>query len=904
MNLSKSRQMSARAAKFLSAVSVGVLAAQSAYAQDAGPADTAAVETVADEIIVSGFRASLEGALNVKRGSITPVDAILAEDIADFPDLNLAESIQRIPGVAIDRDGGEGRTITVRGLNANFTRVRINGLETLSTTGGTDSSGGTNRGRGFDFNIFASELFQSIKVSKAPTPDQEEGSLGAIVDLQTARPISYGKFVLSLNAQGQYNSVAKKINPRFSGLISNVWGDDEFGALFSFAYTKRDIIEEGFSSVRWDNAGAFSNEAAFPGVANAFHPRIPRYGVLTSDQERIGLTLALEARPAEGTEINVDALYSKFSGSRREQFLEAISFSRAVASGKTATDIVALNIDTATNNIVAGTFNDVDVRIENRLDILETEFKQLSIGIKQQLSDTFRVSITGGVSESDFKNPIQTTIIADRIDVDGYSYDFTGNRNLPAINYGFDVTNPNNFLITELRDRPQGVTNTFDTVAWDADWDATDTVTISTGFSYKKFGYDSTEARRDRILPFGAIVAFPLTTATSSLVNFGQGLGQPSGVNTSFVVPDITSIAAATGLYTGAFPAIPFSGSIQAVGETDYAGYLQGQINTELAGMKFRAVGGVRYIETNTESTGVLSGRTVTVPNQYEDWLPSLAITLEPADGLILRASAQKVMARPTLNSLTPGGVLNAFSETLSFGNPQLLPFRAKAYDLGIDWYFSDEGLFSVGLFYKDIGAFVSRQTDEVRFGDLGLDPALLNGSPSTVDTIFDVSRNVNGQGGNLKGFEVQLQTPFTFLPGILSNFGITTNYTYVKSEVNYGTVAVPLLADLTQLSRHSANGTLYYEDSKFSARGSVSYRSSYLQTVPGRNGADVEGKRSTFNVDAAVSYAITDKIKVSIEGINLTDQFDSQYVDSVGDRTSNYTHTGRTVTAGIRVNF
>ena len=143
-------------------------------------------------IIVTGFRASLTAALGAKRRADNGiVDVIVAEDIADFPDQNLAESLQRIPGVAIDRDAGEGRQITVRGLGGDFTRVRLNQLEALATTGGTDSSGGANRSRAFDFNIFASELFSRLTVRKSASAEVDEGSLGATVDLQTARPFDY-----------------------------------------------------------------------------------------------------------------------------------------------------------------------------------------------------------------------------------------------------------------------------------------------------------------------------------------------------------------------------------------------------------------------------------------------------------------------------------------------------------------------------------------------------------------------------------------------------------------------------------------------------------------------------------------------------------------------------------------
>ncbi len=166
-----------------------------------------------------------------------------------LPDLNLAESLQRVPGVQIDRDGGEGRTINVRGLSSDFVRVRLNGLEALATTGGRD--GRQNRNRAFDFNVFASELFNSIKISKSQSAETEEGSLGATVDLTTARPFDYSGFTMAAGAQASYNDLAQNTDPRATFLVSDRWLDGQLGALFSIAYTKRNTIEEGSSSGRF-----------------------------------------------------------------------------------------------------------------------------------------------------------------------------------------------------------------------------------------------------------------------------------------------------------------------------------------------------------------------------------------------------------------------------------------------------------------------------------------------------------------------------------------------------------------------------------------------------------------------------------------------------------------------------
>ncbi len=869
------------------------------------------------EIVVAGFRSSLNAALNQKREAVNAVDVILAEDIADFPDLNLAESIQRIPGVSIDRDNGEGRTITVRGLNPDFTRVRINGMETLSTTGSTDSSGGTNRGRGFDFNTFASELFRSIQVSKSPNPSTEEGSLGAVVDLSTSRPLDYGAGItVAGSAQALYNDASQRVNPRIAALVSYANDAETFGALLSVAWTPRDIVEEGFSTVRWAGnpapaAGtaqsfaqrnAFRNEAAFPQAATAFFPRIPRYGVLTSDQDRLGITGSLQFAPSERTTISLDMLYSRFAGTRREEFLEVISFSRNTADGIRETSIVSLDVDPATRNLTRGVFNGVDVRIENRLDDLETEFKQATLELKHQFSDRFGIRLLGGISESDFNISQQTTIIADALNVNGYSIDFRGNPDTPTINYNFDVRNPANFLVNEVRDRPQSTLNGFRTVSLEGNWEVNDTISLQAGGSWKRFSFESTESRRDRVLTAtGAVRPFQLTATESSFALMTSKAPGADRNDRLWVVPDIDAVANRVGLFTGNFPLVRQDGAVNDVIENDYAAFLQGSLNTQIGSWGLRAVAGVRYVRTDVASTGILSTNTVTVDNSYTDWLPSVSVVLEPTDKLLIRANVARQMARPTLASLTPGGTLNPFNQTLSFGNPQLDPFRANSVDLGVEWYFARESLLSVAVFYKDIKTFVTRETASVPYNTLGLPDSLLIGSPAEPDDIFIVQRNINGEGGSLRGIEIQYQQPFYFLPGALKNFGFIGNLTLIDSEVNYGTLVAPLRDQLTGLSKTGFNTTLYYEDKKFSARISGAYRSDFLTLVPGRNGNDIEGTRATFNVDAAMSYALTDRIRITLEGINLTDEVRPQFVDSVGDRPVTFHRTGRSILIGAR---
>ncbi|WP_404338637.1 TonB-dependent receptor [Sphingomonas sp. MMS12-HWE2-04] len=219
-----------------------------ATGSDAAPQPSALQQD--DEIVVNGFRASLNSALNLKRQETAAVDSIVSEDIGKFPDSNLAESMQRIPGVALSRgDGGEGRNISVRGLGSQFTRVRINGMEGVSQVSGSDIRGGVSSGRSFDFVTFPTEIFSSLSVRKTTSADVEEGSLGATVDLRAPKPFDQkGDFVFSGTARGIYNDISKKADPRLSALISKKFGDS-FGVLGSVAYSKRHIDEFAYSAV-------------------------------------------------------------------------------------------------------------------------------------------------------------------------------------------------------------------------------------------------------------------------------------------------------------------------------------------------------------------------------------------------------------------------------------------------------------------------------------------------------------------------------------------------------------------------------------------------------------------------------------------------------------------------------
>ncbi|MGE0595883.1 MAG: TonB-dependent receptor [Hyphomonadaceae bacterium] len=918
----------------------------------------AAQDAAEEEIVVTGFRASLSQAIDVKREEVGAVDAIVAEDIADFPDLNLSESIQRIPGVAITRSNGEGRNISVRGLGPQFTRVRLNGMEAMSALGATDAENGTNRARNFDFNIFASELFNSITVRKTASADVEEGSLGATVDLRTARPFDYDGFELATSMQWGYSDLADEYDPRIAFLASNTWGD--FGALFSFAYSDRTSLEEGASTVRWQNGGSAStcvtgagpnfglgsgcfgnvlgqtedtpaaDRTDFDAVNAAFRPRIPRYDVYAHTQDRLGATLALQWRPTDRTDITLDVLYADHQATRSESFLESAVFSSTGGSAINAVDVLDYEIEGDT--LVYGRFNDVDIRSEYRADELQSILRQYSLTVEHEFSDRVRGNAFIGRSEAEHSNPVQTTLLWDRNDVDGYVYDYRENNRLPLITYGaVDVEDPSVWTLTQIRLRPQYVDNSFDTIYGDLEFDATNWLTFRAGLNWKQYEFESQEYRRSNGTNANIEGSLPsFVTATdnslySQVISLdGGGLDLPAGLVSSWATPDIDAAARLWNLYDTSIFQLgiqPSLGNNFAIEEEDTGGYVMAQWDAQIGGMPLRGNFGIRQVETRQTSSGYTYSGGVpvlsTVERSYEDTLPALNVVLEPIPDVLIRFGAADVLTRPNLGQLNPGASVSVSgsNRTVTAGNPELDPFRARTYDLSLEWYFRPEALFSVAYFFKDIDTFVQNVRQSGAFSDnpLGLPDSVAiaacgSAFPATCspdDTNWQFTLPRNTPGGELQGYEVSLQTPFFFLPGILSNFGVAANYTHVESEIDYvnATGAVAVTADLAGLSGESWNATLYYEDERFSARVSGAYRSDYLTTIPGRNGNTSESTASTLNVDFAASYALNDRLRFTLEGLNLTDEVSDQYL-SPDDRTSFYHHYGRQILAGVRFTY
>ncbi|HEY9218969.1 MAG TPA: TonB-dependent receptor, partial [Phenylobacterium sp.] len=967
------------------------------WAQGAGEAG----ETV-DELVVTGFRASIESAIQVKREETAVVDVIKAEDIAKFPDNNLAESLQRIPGVAITRSAGEGRNITVRGLGPGSTRVRINGMEALTTTGGSDADGGANRARQFDFNVFASELFSTLAVRKTPSASVEEGSLGATVDLTTSRALDFRDpqtFVVS--AQYGYNDLSREWDPRFSLLASKKFFDDTLGVLVSVAHSKRRVREEGWDTVRWGEGtsnGGFCSPAGFdtnattagvqfnpaanatvgttatdcftgnprlPGTAEniatyqrasdpgSWHPRIPRYLRFDYEQERLGIAGSVQWRPNERASVNFDYLYAEYSNDRRENFLEGIALSRGAASPEFGKPYIIPRVfeTDANGTLVYGVFDNVDIRVEAREDELTTYFTQYTLNGSYDLTDNIRISGLIGTSKSSFKNPIQTTITFDRANQDGWVFDARGNADIPTVSWGFDITDPNAFTFTnanangtvrpsEIRLRPQYVSNTFDQAVGDIQWEINDTFTLRGGAVWKKYVNDGQEYRRATELSVPALPAgTTMAQITQQMTGFGNGLDAivPDG----WAVPNFDAIASLLGIYsnTGTFALQGIEntnarGNFRTITEESQAGYIQLDFDTDMLPWRIRGDVGARYVQTDITAEGyTFAGGAplkVVVENSYDNWLPAANVVAEVTDNFLIRAAAAKVMVRPGLGALNPGGTVNTTGNlTVTTGNPYLLPQEAKTYDLSFEWYPTRGSLVGVGFFRKEITRDFSTVRLTGPFSSFNLPPSLLVGSGRTPSDETSFTTTVNAAGGEpYKGFEINIQQPFTDYaerwgwPEWAGNFGVLLNYTYVTgTQFSCGATpvnnvcSIPLESRRLNVSERAWNATLFYEDERLSARISGSFRSDYLTAVPSANQGlltstrrqdyqDADWVPDTFTVDGSFSYQITEQLKFSFEALNLTDEEAQQFNDTVAERVWNTRHFGRQYYVGLRYNF
>jgi iron complex outermembrane receptor protein len=897
-----------------------------------------------DEIVVTGYRRSLDAALSRKQRSTAQVDAIVAEDMADFPDLNLAESLQRMPGVSITRDSGEGARLTVRGLTGQFTRTRINGMDTRVGVG-------DNTTRSFDFNVFASELFNSVVVHKTASPELGDGSLGAVVDLNTGRPLDYKKgFTFSANGQGNFNDLSLTLRPRIAGLVNYRSPSDVWGVTASAAYSRTRNDQYVSDTVRWEratfrsvNGVVCADNPTDPGctdVATAFHPRIPRYLETIASAERLGLTAGVQIRPTKQTDIRLDGLYAMYDRQSDYKTLEVL-----FRGNQGTMDVTGYTLENhpsrfgvGNNTLSSLSVDNAWVRSEADRILTETDFYQITLALDHEFTEAFYVKALGGRSVSRNHIPHHTTLMYDDRDYNGFSYDYRDSDTLPRLAYaGPDVTDPANFSLTEMRDRTHTTVNTFDTADLKIFLEIVDPLRLSTGVVWKRMSHNTRQKNRDgQACGLGLVdcdvdddgmndlIGAPGDAALSDQTEYGGEVG--AGSNTRWVSPSIDGWVNSLGYYN--VPQRDDLSRRRTVEESTLGTYLQadGEIELGVGDMRVLYVGGAHYVQTRQTTGGYRgaannAGQPELVEIErpvYHDVLPSLNTAFWLTNEHVVRLAAARVMSRPALADLTPGATVDSFNYTIGYRNPLLDPTRATALDAAFEWYFAKESLISVAGFWKKIDSFPLEASRVGTFAGEGLpasvlvptSPAAMNpeGDCMVPEGCWEISALTNGPGATITGLELAFQAPFNAfydrLPPVIRGLGVTGNFTLVDSQTDYDFSGNPVRERLIGLSNRSVNATLYYEDSRFGARISAAHRSSYLLDGPNRNGNLWEFVEGSTRFDFSSSYKIVDELQVSAEVLNLTDTPYYSKVDIDANRLLEHRRTGRNFLLGLRYTY
>lgn len=901
------------------------LTAPATAQEDVGENDTEAspvgIETdsgeqeVIDKIVVTGFRASLSAGLREKRESISLVDAIFAEDVAKFPDLNISEALQRIPGVTISRGpSGEGNEVSVRGLAPEFTRVTFNGI--TAATG--------NLGRQFDFDVFASELFSQITLTKTPSAELTEGGLAGTIDLRSPRPLDFDEPTFLFSGGGQYAELGRgNVTPRFSGLASYRTDDGKFGILLSASYSESSIRGDTSDGFRWETLAfrtqldelvnaAVANGTPVPTVnidgvdvndpdalleiANRVNVSIlPRNQIWLLDRDRLGITGSIQFNPSDSVSLAVDILYAEMDENEdRHTVTGTPGFSGRIVVPTALT----LNGDYA----IAASFDPVNQSVNDVNDYATTDFLHVTPEATFLLTDSLTLRLSGGYSEASEEFVRR---FYDYIFTGGFSYDFSDPKFAVFAGDGLDYFDTTarrggllQFLDQRIEDREYG--GRADLV-WAFD---------RSGLAALKGGVEYRDRQKSnelfRIVEIGGPASFSEVAADGLPVdNFLKGA--PANAITAWAPLDFDKakdLVFPDSLLPQLFDS-PLLSSFWTVTERAVAGYLQSDWEFDVGASFVTANLGVRIVNTDQTSDGFLFAGGIFSPIQvardYTDVLPSANVRWNVTDEFVVRATANRALTRPTLSQLSPGTTASGTSLNGTAGNPELEPFRANQVDLSFEWYFEPESLISVTGFFKDVESFiVTAIVDRVVVG-----PGLFDGAGNDVSgSVFAIRTPINGIGGHVYGLEVQYQQPFTFLPEPFDGFGLLANVTLADSEGTLELGGQVFKERLQGQSNISFNTILYYEKGPFSARAAFAHRGDFISQY---RGVRANGDLWTFTVDdrnqldLAFRYSVFEKVELFLDIINVTGEGQYTY-DTLPFLNSSNTLQGVTYNFGVRV--
>jgi TonB-dependent receptor len=954
MNISRHNNI--RAALFAASAFGALGLAQAAAAQDAAaPAETAAApqDSETADIVVTGIRASLESATNAKKNAVAFGDSIFAEDIGKLPATNLAETLNRMPGVRLNRDiNGEGTQVAIRGLGPSFTRVLLNGSQLQVASDGGTNGGSANREVDLDF--FPSEIFTRLDLAKSPSPSTLEGGIAGTVNLRNARPFDKEGTHVTVVAQGQYTDNNDKFSPRGAIVASHT--TDTFGILVGVAGVKTKTRVDGFESVGWTDgnlgtgdAGGnnFSWASVVPNntghglvagqpvdvvatsgltrdqLSTALIPRLGRKSLTEGDRSRISALASLEWRPSDELHFALDGIWAK---SKRDYSKVNMNWqvrnSGPGTSAQSTGGMVPIDLTVDDNGVVtSGTFANSSYFLEASLFKQTTKFWNVNPSVSWQPTEDLKVDLSANWSKSRFfrEQPTWAFQTTPQSGVETY-YDNTGG-DYPSITSNLDLNDPNNGSWQWYRQNIQLVRRKTETKG--AHLDVTygdDMFNVKVGGAYDQAtrsirAYDNSTAYQLSVCGTGCTGATG-TVPTSAIAQYLR-----SSSTAGFIVPDFDALKQATNYASYRDSAPEARGAVTggATGDMDekvWGAYFELNGVTTIAGRDLHINTGMRYAHTDQLVVGPSQVGTaivdITSSSTYENFLPSINLTYDVADNVKLRASASRTMTRPDAGAILPGITFSDPSAlTATAGNPNLKPYTSDNYDLGGEIYTGGIGYVGVSLFMKNIQGFTVTTSEQVAFGSLNIpfdslistqqnalnDRSLQTGIP-VAQLPITVNRPVNLRDLKIKGIEATWVQPLDFL---VKGLGFSANGTYLKQSSSSGLVA-------TGVSPWSYNLQGFYENGGLSVSVNYVWNDEAIAVngpQNGINGADLKSDaRGQLDMSAGYQLPFFNKaLRLTLDVLNITDEPIRTTFEYSNAAYSVY-YPGRTVLAGIRANF
>lgn len=830
-------------------------------------------EQTMETVVVSGVRASLETAMNIKKNATTIVDSIVAEDIGKFPDLNVADSLQHISGVQITRDYGEGNGVAIRGLTQIETT--LNGQEIMTASGS----------RTLNFEDLPAELISGVDVYKTPSSNQLEGGLGGLVDVRTARPFDFSGTEFRANGRIVYGDLIGAAKPQVSALFSDRWntGVGEIGFLIDASFQQR-AFRENYDSAGATTANTYAISGSTIASPNGFYN--PLY---IAHRDRLGINSAIQWRPNSELDFYVDANFMRFSTYQNQYIYSSypamsLSVPGTFTTFKNTMDLATGTFAGSIGVTTSGVARDNTDQVQNY--VLGGNWNH------------GKLTVSGSVQYVKASSNLFYTDLDLKATASSVTYDLT--TEVPSYRFtGVDFTNLANYTTSTLSYSANFYNSDQLASKLDAVWETKfgPISEIDAGFRYAV--HDNTFAPIRLSVSTGSLAA----TNASSLLNLATNLGWQNTVSgvtlpgamwmadPNVLRANLSTVRSVLGITT--VPTVnPIS--VYSQSERTTTGYIQAKIDADVL-VPITGNFGVRVVSTNlgvmgnktNVVNGVASGTTsINNHSTQTDVLPTLNLVAHLTDDLSLHFSASKTMNRPAFSNLAPGLTLVPYNGSGSAGNPDLKAMYATSYDTSLEYYFGKGNSVYVAGFWKDVKNFVFSQA-----------------VTETVDGVsYNITQPVNSGAGTVKGFEAGYTQFYDFLPGALSGLGLQANFTYVDSTTpsTVSGYTVPLAS----LSRYNYNLIGIYERGAITARVAYNWRSKYFSSLYAASGV-FAGYAPVYQdafgwLDASISYDLSEQLSLSVEGNNLMQTQLLQYY-TVRDRPANVMINDRQFIVGLR---